>query len=209
MDEQRTPAATWASRQRVNSSKISGSSSDSSQRRLASSANTSRAIADRLTSPDGATTPSPKCSIFEGAAAVAEHFGDGVVAPSGEVDRSAIARRVFADEAERRWLESLLLPLIFEEFTRWRDAQIAAGVPLLVHEAPTLFEAGVEGRYDAIVTITAPGEVREARRPGSAARMAAQLPEEEKARRSDYVYENTGDLEQLDAFVGRVMEALR
>ena len=83
--------------------------------------------------------------------AVAEHFGDGVVTPSGEVDRSAIARRVFADEAERRWLESLLLPLIFEEFTRWRDAQIAAGVPLLVHEAPTLFEAGVEGRYDAIV----------------------------------------------------------
>ncbi len=141
-------------------------------------------------------------------AAVAEHFGDVVVTPSGEVDRSAIARLVFADEAERRWLESLLLPLIFEEFTRWRDAQIAAGVPLLVHEAPTLFEAGVEGRYDVIVTITAPVELREARRPGSVARMAAQLPEEEKARRSDYVYENTGDLEQLDAFVGRVMEAL-
>ena len=60
----------------------------------------------------------------EVAAAVAEHFGDGVVTPSGEVDRSAIARRVFADEAERRWLESLLLPLIFEEFTRWRDAQM-------------------------------------------------------------------------------------
>jgi len=141
--------------------------------------------------------------------AVAEHFGSSVLSPSGEVDRSAIARLVFADEAERRWLESLLLPLIFEEFTRWRDGQVAAGVPLLVHEAPTLFEAGVEGRYDAIVTITAPVEVREARRPGSAARMAAQLPEEEKARRSDYVYENTGDLEQLDAFVGRVMEALR
>jgi len=141
--------------------------------------------------------------------AVAEHFGSSVLSPSGEVDRSAIARLVFADETERRWLESLLLPLIFEEFARWRDAQVAAGVPLLVHEAPTLFEAGVEGRYDAIVTISAPVEVREARRPGSAARMAAQLPEEEKARRSDYVYENTGDLEQLDAFVGRVMEALR
>jgi len=141
--------------------------------------------------------------------AVAEHFGSSVLSPSGEVDRSAIARLVFADETERRWLESLLLPLIFEEFARWRDAQVAAGVPLLVHEAPTLFEAGVEKRYDAIVTITAPAEVREARRPGSAARMAAQLPEDEKARRSDYVYENTGDLEQLDAFVGRVMAALR
>src|SRR3954447_20465 len=145
----------------------------------------------------------------EVAAAVAEHFGDGVVSPSGEIARAAIARRVFADDAELRWVESLLLPLIFEEFTRWRDAQVAACAPLLVHEAPTLFEAGVEERYDAIVTITAPAEVREARRPGSAARMAAQLPEDEKARRSDYVYENTGDLEQLDAFVGRVIEALR
>ena len=53
------------------------------------------------------------------------------------------------------------------------------------------------------MTITAPVEVREARRPGSAARMAAQLPEEEKARRSDYVYENTGDLEQLDVLVSQ------
>jgi dephospho-CoA kinase len=142
-------------------------------------------------------------------AAVARHFGDGVVSASGDVDRAAIARLVFADDAERRWLESLLLPLLFEEFTRWREAQLAAGAQLLVHEAPTLFEAGVEDRYDAIVTITAPVAVRESRRPGSAARMAAQLPEEEKARRSDYVYENTGDLEQLDGFVAQVIEALR
>jgi dephospho-CoA kinase len=141
-------------------------------------------------------------------AAVAEHFGDGVLSAPGEVDRAAVAARVFGDDAERRWLESLLLPLIFEEFTHWREAQSAAGAPLLVHEAPTLFEAGVEERYDAIVTITAPDEVREARRPGAAARMAAQLPEEEKARRSDYVYENTGDLAALDAFVAEVMEAL-
>lgn len=142
-------------------------------------------------------------------AAVVEHFGDGVIAADGSADRAAIARRVFTDEAELRWLESLLLPLIFEEFARWRDAEAAAGTPLLVHEAPTLFEAGVEGRYDAIVTITAPADVREARRPGSASRMAAQLPEEEKARRSDYVYENTGDLVALDAFVADVIEALR
>jgi dephospho-CoA kinase len=142
-------------------------------------------------------------------AAVAEHFGDGVVSDGGDVDRAAIAARVFADDAELRWLEGLLLPLIFEEFTRWRDEQAATGAAILVHEAPTLFEAGVEGRYDAIVTITAPAEVRASRRPGSAARMAAQLPEDEKARRSDYVYENTGTLEELDAFVARVIEALR
>ena len=70
-----------------------------------------------------------------------------------------------------------------------------------MHEAPTLFEVGVADRYDAIVTVTAPAEVREGRRPGARRQMAHQLPEAEKAARSDYVYENTGTLEDLDRFV--------
>jgi dephospho-CoA kinase len=142
-------------------------------------------------------------------AAVREHFGDEVVGPGGAVDRSAVARRVFADAGERRWLEALLLPLIQAEFERWRDARVAAGAELLVHEAATLFEAGVQGRYDTIVLVTAPKDLRERRRPGSASRMAAQLSEEEKARRSDVVYENTGSLEDLDRFVAGLVEQLQ
>jgi dephospho-CoA kinase len=116
---------------------------------------------------------------------------------------------VFADGGERRWLEGLLLPLIQAEFERWRDERVAAGADLLVHEAPTLFEAGIENRYDTIVLVTAPRALRESRRPGSHERMAAQLPEEEKARRSDVVYENTGSLDELDRFVADLMERLR
>jgi dephospho-CoA kinase len=77
-----------------------------------------------------------------------------------------------------------------------------------VHEAPTLFEAGREDRYDLIVTVTAPGELREQRRPGASQRMAHQLPEEEKAARSDEVYENTGSLEQLDDWVAALVARL-
>jgi len=137
--------------------------------------------------------------------AVADHFGRQVLRADGSVDRSLIAERVFADPDERRWLEGLLLPLLFEEFTRWRDREIAGDHVLLVHEAPTLFEAGAEGRYDAIVTITAPAELRESRRPGAALRMAHQIPEAEKIARSDFVYVNDGDLAQLDAFVRSVI----
>ena len=141
-------------------------------------------------------------------AAVAEHFGPGVVSPGGEVDRAAVAGIVFADPAELRWLEGLLLPLISAEFVRWRDDHVRMGERLLVHEAPTLFEAGVEDRYDAIVAITAPAGVRERRRPGAAARMAHQLPEDEKAARSDFVYENAAGLDELDRFVAGVVKAL-
>jgi dephospho-CoA kinase len=140
--------------------------------------------------------------------AVVEHWGADVLKDDGTVDRSQIARRVFGDDAERRWLEDMILPLISERFFAWRDEQLAAGVPLLVHEAPTMFEAGVQDRYDAIITVTAPLHVRHARRPGSTERMAAQLPEAEKVARSDFVYTNDGDLEQLDRFVVSVLEQI-
>jgi dephospho-CoA kinase len=141
-------------------------------------------------------------------AAVAGHFGPEVIGADGSVDRRAVAARVFADPAERQWLEGLLLPLLYERFVEWRDEQQAGGKVLLVHEAPTLFEAGVQDRYDLIVTVTAPEDVREQRRPGAAERMAHQLPESEKAARSDEVYENTGTLEELDAWVADLVARL-
>jgi dephospho-CoA kinase len=140
--------------------------------------------------------------------AVAEHFGDQVIGPDGAVDRAAIGRIVFADAAELRWLEGLLLPLLAEEFAAWRDRESGAGAQLLVHEAPTLFEVGVGDRYDAVLTVTAPAELREGRRPGSRPQMAHQLPEAEKIARSDYVYENTGTLDDLDRFVAGLAERL-
>jgi dephospho-CoA kinase len=140
--------------------------------------------------------------------AVGEHFGDEVIDATGGVDRAAVARLIFDDPAERRWLEGLLLPLIADEFRRWRERELAWGARLLVHEAPTLFEAGVEDRYDRIVTITAPDEVRRRRRPDAVDRMAHQLAEADKAARSDLVYQNTGSLEDLDRWVAGVVEEL-
>lgn len=140
--------------------------------------------------------------------AVAEHFGPGVIGRDGAPDRAAIGRIVFADAAELRWLEGLLLPLLGAEFAAWRDRCTRAGARLLVHEAPTLFEAGVQDRYDVIVTVTAPAGLRERRRPGARRQMAHQLAEDEKAARSDYVYENTGSIDDLDRFVAGLVERL-
>ena len=140
--------------------------------------------------------------------AVAEHFGPEALDASGAVDRAVVAQRVFSDEAERTWLEGLLLPMLAERFAEWRDLRLEAGDRLLVHEAPTLFEAGIEDRYDMVVLVTAPADVRESRRPGSTERMAHQLPEAEKAARSDIVYENTGSLDDLDRWVAALVARL-
>ena len=58
------------------------------------------------------------------------------------------------------------------------------------------------------MTVTAPAVLREQRRPGAAERMAHQLPEQEKAARSDEVYENTGSLDQLDDWVAALVARL-
>src|SRR6516225_7501803 len=55
--------------------------------------------------------------------AVREHFGDAVF-DGGRVDRAALARRAFATEADRSWLERLLWPLVAERVERFRAAAL-------------------------------------------------------------------------------------
>ena len=144
-------------------------------------------------------------------AAVAEHFGPGVLGDDGEVSRPALAGRVFADDADRRWLEGLLHPRVTAALERWRDEQEAAHPgALLVHEVPLLYEAGLADRYDAVVLITAPDDVRRARRPAHFdERAAAQLPEREKAASADHVYVNDGTPAELEHWVAGPVERLR
>jgi dephospho-CoA kinase len=71
-----------------------------------------------------------------------------------------------------------------------------------------LYETGGEGRFDAVVVVTAPPEVRAARRAGVADRESRLIPDEEKALRADYAFVNDGPLEDLDEFVANVVGAL-
>ena len=138
-------------------------------------------------------------------AALRSHWGERVCR-DGEVDREAIGRIVFADRAELAWLESELHPRVRAAVDAWIGAQTAE---VAVAEIPLLFETGGEERFDRVVVVTAPLEVREARRGAVAEREDRLVPEEEKVRRADFSYVNDGTLEQLDAFVAGVLEELR
>jgi dephospho-CoA kinase len=144
--------------------------------------------------------------------AIVEHFGDGVLDDAGNVDRSAIGDRVFAEPEELRWLESLLHPLVVGEYMDWR-AQLAARPDppaLTVTEVPLLYEVGGDERFDKVVVITAPPELRRERTSVTDAqeREARLIPDEEKAKRADFVYVNDGSRTDLDRFVAGVVEAL-
>lgn len=142
-----------------------------------------------------------------GLESVVRRFGKVVLTDSGELDRTALARIVFNDPAERRALEGLLHPLIRAELEgRLAALAISAERSIVVYMAPLLFESQGDLRlFDLTVTVSAPEDqaiarivardrctAEEARR-----RRAAQLSDSEKERRATITVVNDGTLEEL------------
>jgi dephospho-CoA kinase len=137
------------------------------------------------------------------------------VAPGGVIDRSAVAAHAFADPGERAWLEGLLWPLVGARVAAWRE-QVAAhqpSPPAAVVETPLLFEAGLDGIYDATIAVVAPEALRAERAAARGhhavdERAARQLPQDEKAQRATFVVVNDGtvtDMERkLSAILGKL-----
>ena len=144
--------------------------------------------------------------------AVVDRWGPSVVV-DGRVDRRAVAKFAFASDEERGWLEGLLWPLVGERVAAWRAAESARGAVALVVETPLLFEAGLEGNYDATIAIVADEEVRAARAGARGhealdERTARQLSQAEKASRATYAVENSGSLRELEQELSGVLAKL-
>jgi dephospho-CoA kinase len=132
--------------------------------------------------------------------AIRARWGDDAVG-----NRARVGEIVFADRAELEWLEQLLHPKTRDVVDAWLAEQTAA---VAVVEIPLLYETGGESRFDKVVVVTAPADIRRARRGEFADRETRLIPDEEKLRRADYAYVNDGSLEALDAFVAGVVEEL-
>lgn len=138
-----------------------------------------------------------------------ERFGPEVIGSDG-ADRGAVARIVFNDPEHLDWLEKLLHPRVVQEHSAWLQ-QLADGPDppaVTVTEVPLLYETGGDKRFDIVVVITAPPEVRAERRTIADEREQRLLAEDEKIRLADYTYVNDGTLAELDAFVAGVMADL-
>jgi dephospho-CoA kinase len=143
--------------------------------------------------------------------ALVDRLGEVVLGDDGRPDRARIAKAVFRDREQLDWLERLLHPLVSQEYLQWRDRLATLSTPpkVCVTEVPLLYEVGGETRFDKVIVITAPKQLREARRrvPRDN-RDARLLPDREKVKRADYHYVNTGTFEDLDAWVAGVMAEL-
>jgi dephospho-CoA kinase len=133
--------------------------------------------------------------LYEGeAAAAVEAAFPGTVA-GGKVDRAKLAAQVLADPAARRTLEAIVHPLVRQSEVSFLAEARARNVPVVVLDIPLLYETGGEARVDAVVVVSAPPEIQDARvlaRPGMTeeryrALLDAQVPDADKRRRADFI----------------------
>jgi dephospho-CoA kinase len=149
----------------------------------------------------------------EGLRMVVERFGPEVLAEDGGLDRRRMASLVFGDPEKRRELEAILHPRIRDRFEQVLDALEKAGHEVAVYEVPLLFERNLQGEMKAVILVTAPMDVRIGRvrsrddvtETEVRARIAAQMDEDQKRRRADYIIENDGSLDDLRREVEFVM----
>jgi dephospho-CoA kinase len=151
-----------------------------------------------------------------GLARVVERFGPKVLRADGHLHREVLAAVVFADPEDRRALEAIVHPEVRRVIREWETALLARGPgerpDYCVADIPLLFETGRGREYDVVVvTACAPEEQvrRVMARDGATeaqarARLAAQLPIDEKARLGNYVIRTDGTFAATDAQVADV-----
>jgi dephospho-CoA kinase len=146
--------------------------------------------------------------------AVVGRFGPDV-APGGVVDRSEVARRAFATPEDRAWLEGIVWPLVGARVAGWLErARGRTPAPrAAVVEVPLLFEAGLEGLYDATIAVIADESLRQRRAAARGhaqvdERAARQLSQDEKAARATYVVHNDGTEGDLERRLSAVLDKL-
>jgi len=141
--------------------------------------------------------------------AIAGHFGADILQADGTLDRAALRARVFADEAERHWLEQLTHPLIGQEIV---DQLGAARSPYVILSSPLLVETSQKALVDCIVVVDVPEALqlqRTMQRDGNDEAqvkriMAAQSARAARLERADIVIDNSRSLEELDQTVAEL-----
>ena len=138
----------------------------------------------------------------EGLKAVVARFGNSVLAADGSLDRSVLARVIFADPQARADLNAIIHPLVRE-----RAAELEAAAPVgavVVHVIPLLVETGQQDRFDAVVVVDTTVEEqlrRLTRRDGltqteAEQRVAAQASREERLDAATHVIDSSGPVRE-------------
>ncbi|MDQ3275641.1 MAG: dephospho-CoA kinase [Actinomycetota bacterium] len=150
----------------------------------------------------------------DGLAEIVTAFGSELLDATGNLDRRAMARRVFGDPAARARLEAIIHPRVRQRGT---ELESAAGADAVVaHDIPLLVETGQGARLDVVLVVDVPEAVQLRRlvagrgmeEAEARARITAQATREQRLAEADIVIDNSGTREDLRQRVTEVFDEL-
>jgi dephospho-CoA kinase len=149
--------------------------------------------------------------------ALVREFGPEIVGPDGEIDRSALGGKVFADPGARQKLNAIVWPAIKQLARERIEALRGESVPIVVLEAAVLIEAEWFDLADEVWLVAVSPDTARRRmmeRNGLSdeeanKRIAAQLTNEQRRPHAQVVIENDGSLDDLRRAVDEAWSKLQ
>ncbi|MFG6493495.1 dephospho-CoA kinase [Microbacterium sp. P03] len=150
-------------------------------------------------------------------AAIAAEFGNGMLRPDGSLDRAALGATVFADPAKVAALNAIVHPAVrIESQRRFDDALTSDPANIVVYDVPLLVEARAYDPWQLVIVAHAPRDVRQRRliqvrgmsEADAAARIDAQISDEERLAFADVVIDTAGALSDTYAQVDALWQEL-
>lgn len=148
-----------------------------------------------------------------------EELRKKILSGFGTLDRKQIGDEIFGDSEQaikkRRLLESIIHPAVHEKLMHW--IQENCDQPILVNLIPLLFEANLAARYDKVILVMADEEVQIARlaqrnpelsKNEIVKRIKSQIPQQEKAKKADYIIDNSGTIENTRQQLEKALQKL-
>ncbi|MEG1972482.1 MAG: dephospho-CoA kinase [Oscillospiraceae bacterium] len=147
---------------------------------------------------------------------LALEFSILILNPNGTLNRKKLSSIVFGNAEKLKRLNEIMFPYIKAEIYKMIENMRLKGIPVVILDAPTLFESELNLDCDFIISVTAPTEVRVSRivirdrmtDTMARKRIASQHDDDFFAKNSDFVINNSGDLNDLKINTLEAMEKM-
>jgi dephospho-CoA kinase len=154
----------------------------------------------------------------EGLKKIVEAFGPDMLLPDGALDRSKLGKIVFADEAKRQLLNSIVHPLVIAEQDRWiGEWEQADPDGIAIVDAALMIESGGYQRFDKLIVVWCLPAVQLDRlimrdnlsAEEASVRIAAQMAQEEKKKFADLLIDTSDGFAEARRRTIEIFEQLR
>lgn len=135
---------------------------------------------------------------------IVENFGESVLQSDKQIDRVKLGAIVFADEAKRHLLNSIVHPLVFESQNRWLEQKESENPQnIAIIDAALMIESGNYKRFEKLIVVWCQPEIQLQRlmlrnnlsEQEALKRIKAQMPQDDKKRFADYLIETSEGFE--------------